>query len=391
MTGQQDREKLLTIDFVAVNAIIFLTFCNIALFFHFHSYLGTLPIDPTWFGFLIAVFSFAGLVLRPIISPFLRPDNAGKWVAVGCLLIIVSLLLYHVATDFWSMSLVRVFHGVAYVLMGTAATSKMVGCIPKGRSGQAFGLMGVLTLLPYAVIPPLVKPLMQWMGSFNGVLVLSAAAMLPTFPLLAVMGKGRSEALSASAEPIRFQELLDNLKDRRIASMLILSLLVWTAFAPVFYFLKEYGQQIGVANPGWFLTLSTLTEIGVRLFGGSLLDKANKAKLMAGSLVWLTVGYMAMAIIKGEALFYSTGLFLGLGWGVCMPLLNGLMFDISEPRFRALNTNLSFEMFQAGFVVGPFLGGIILVHYGYGALFYGCAAILATSLASVFCLRRTGR
>jgi MFS family permease len=202
------------------------------------------------------------------------------------------------------------------------------------------------------------------------------------------MGNKRSDSLTAFQEAIRLQELLTNLGNGRIVALLILSFLVCTAFAPVFYFLKEYGQEIGVTNPGWFLTLSTLAEIGVRLFGGSLMDRVSKVKLLAGSLVWLTIGHLAMAVIREEAIFYGIGLYLGLGWGVCMPLLHGLVFDISEPRFRALNTNLSFEMFQAGFVAGPLFAGAILVYSGYAALFWACAAILAVSLASVPCLLR---
>ena len=38
-------EKLITKEFLALNAIVFLTYCNIAVFFEFHHYLGTLPID----------------------------------------------------------------------------------------------------------------------------------------------------------------------------------------------------------------------------------------------------------------------------------------------------------------------------------------------------------
>jgi MFS family permease len=171
--------------------------------------------------------------------------------------------------------------------------------------------------------------------------------------------------------------------------LLWLSLVVWTSFTPVFYFLKEYGNIIGATNPGWFFTLSTFTEMGVRVVAGRLFDKLDKSRSLAYSLGWIVLGYIILAHLPDPTVFYVMGLFLGIGWGIAMPLLSGLMFDISRPEFRALNSNLAMEMFQAGFFFGPLLGGMILVHGGYGILFYACGAILAVSVpAAIFLGKR---
>jgi MFS family permease len=381
----QKTQKLITPEFVALNAVMFLTFCNLAVFFQFHTYLGTLPIDPDLSGLLIAMFSVTVLIMRPIISPLLRPDNAKRWIGISCFFVVVSLLLYHVALGFWSMAIVRLFHGAAYVVMATAVTAKLVGCIPKDRSGQAFGLISVITLLPYAVMPPLLEPLTRLVGNFRVVLDLSAVVMLLSFPVLAFVG-GASDGPDRSSAVLRWQDVKQNLKDSRILLLLFLSLVVWTAFTPIFFFLKDYGTKIGIPNPGWFFTLSTFTEIGVRLVAGSLFDKVGKAWALAGSLAWLAAGYIAMAHLSEPTTFYAMGLLLGLGWGVAMPVLSGLVFDVSEPRFRALNTNLSFEMFQAGFFVGPLAGGIILVHSGYSALYYACGGVTILGLIAALTL-----
>ena len=56
-------------------------------------------------------------------------------------------------------------------------------------------------------------------------------------------------------------------------------------------------------------------------------------------------------------------------------------FDISAPAFRPLNTNLAFVMFQAGFFVGPLVGGVLIAVFGYAGLFHGAA--LRLGLAAV--------
>jgi predicted MFS family arabinose efflux permease len=374
-------DRLLTKEFIAINVMIFLTYCNIAVFFTFHQYLGTLPIPAEWFGTLIGLFSVTGLVIRPFISPLLHPGNAKPWIAVGCAVVIGSLLGYSFATDLWTMALIRTIHGLGYVVLGTALLSRLVACIPKERSAQAFGLMAVITLLPYAVIPPVLGPFVPDSGGFIGLMRLSALAMGLIFPLLLVRTPTVEPLSRESGQPIGFREVLDNLKNRRLIALFVISCIVWTTFTPVFYFLKDYGISIGIRNPGWFFTLSTASEIGVRLFAGRLLDKGNKFTFLAGSLAWVSVVFVAMAHLRGEFAFHTVAILLGLGWGVVMPVLNALVFDVSESRYRALNTNLAVEMFQLGCVAGPVMGGAIVAQWSYPVLYYACAGLMLAGIA----------
>ena len=130
-----------------------------AVFFQFQNYLqGELHLPPSSLGFLIGIFAFAALIVRPIISPFLHSGNARKWLFISTVGVIASLLLYYPARGFWSMAVVRVLHGGIYVVLATAALTKMMDSIPETRSGQAFGLITVITLLPYAVMPLSIGP-----------------------------------------------------------------------------------------------------------------------------------------------------------------------------------------------------------------------------------------
>lgn len=82
----------------------------------------------------------------------------------------------------------------------------------------------------------------------------------------------------------------------------------------------------------------------------------------------------------------------GVGIGAATPLLNGLMFVVSKPEYRGLNTNLMLEMVDAGFILGPVAGGLAVAG-GVGQLpiLMGCAgaAILAALLMIPF-IGKTG-
>jgi MFS family permease len=374
-------ERLFTGEFLALNGIAFLTFCNMAVFFQFYVYLQTLPIAPEWYGFFIALFSITGLTIRPLISPFLHSRNARKWMLGSVAGVIVSLMGYNLATDFWSMFLVRAVHGITYVILGAALNARMVDLIPPAKSGQAFGLITVITLLPFAVIPPILDIATHRLGGFVAVLNLAAVFMVLIFPISLAVKASAGKERDMIGQRLSMDDVVHNLKDRRVFTLLLLMLLLYSSYTPVFFFLEGYAKKTGITNPGLFLTLSTFSEIGVRLLAGSLFDRVNKIFLIAGSLAAIGLGYLALADFSGPVMFYGLGIFLGLGWGVAMPVLNALMFDVSPARLRGFNTNLGVQMFQGGFFLGPLIGGVILAHLDFNAIYYFCALLTFCSIA----------
>lgn len=376
----ESKNKLFSAEFVAINLIVFLNYCNIALFFYFSQYLVSIGISGEWSGFLIAIFSLVILLIRPVISPFSNPENSRKWLIASTFAIMVALLCYGWALDVISMTLVRIFHGVAYVVMTVAITSRMVASIPVEKSSLAFSIVSVISLLPYAIVPPGVVYATDALGSFPRALGLGALLMGLTFPLLALIpdpeetkGKKHQSSLSAA-------EMKKNLMDVGIMVVLLVAVVVWTTYAPVFFFLTKFGDSIGVANPGLFFTISSLAEIGIRLVGGRFMDRGNKPILLMAAVSWLGVCYFVMGwFIQSEFPFYFMGLLMGLGWGLVMPLLSSIVFDISEPRFRAFNTNITFQMFQLGFFIGPIAGTVLIQSGGFSMMFIAGSSVLFLS------------
>jgi predicted MFS family arabinose efflux permease len=365
----------------------FLAYANISVFFFYYQYLSTLPIDPKWFGLLISVFSAVSLVVRPLIIPFFHRGNAYRHLFTGTVMLIAALCSYSLATGFWSMLLVRSLHGFAFVLLGAALMTITVDYIPAERSAQFFGFLSIIVLIPNTTIPPLLPFLTQGLGGFTRVLLLFAGITALVFPIFHLAGgsKPSSGAVKASGGLGR-GEILGNLRNGRILCLLFSMLLLYSSYALVFFFLDGFGRRSEISGTGFFLTLSTAGEIGVRLAAGSFLDRMNKVRLAAVTMLALALGYTALGHVRGEAVFFSLGLLLGLGWGVAMPVYNGIIFDVSEPRLRAFNTNLAFQMFQGGFFLGPFVGAPVVAQWGFSTLFKLCAVFSLVSGALTFYL-----
>jgi predicted MFS family arabinose efflux permease len=380
-----DLPPLWTSGFVIMMVVSFLAYANMAIFFQFYEYLQTLPIHPDRYGLLIGIFSAVPLILRPAVSPFVNTGNARPFLYLGAVMIVIGLVAYHPARGFAGLLLVRAFHGLAFVVMGTALTALIIEHIPPGRSSQAFGYIGIVVMLPTTVIPPAVPYLSKTLGGFTNVLILFAGVTLLIFPLMLIAGRqGDSGSDSPGAGRLSAGEVWADLKDVKVLVLLAGMFMLYSGNALVFFFLAGYAKLIGVTGAGFFFTMATCSEIGVRILAGTFFDRLDKSRLIAGAMVGLGLGYAAVAQEPGTVWFFTLGAILGLGWGIALPVYNGLMFDVSAPRFRALNTNLGFQMYQAGFFLGPIIGGSLVADHGFPVLFYLAAVLSLLGAVLIF-------
>ena len=297
----------------------FLAYSNISVFFHFYAYMDTLGIAPEWFGLLISIFSAVSLAVRPAISPFFHAENARPFLLLGTTMVIAALISYSLANGFWSLVAIRIFHSLAFVILGTALMALTVQYIPEERSAQAFGFLAIIILIPNTIIPPFLPFLGRHLGGFAHVLVLFAGITVLVYPF--VMGIKRPQGMPvhpASARSLTHREIREDLRGVSLLMIFGAMLLLYSGYALVFFFLDGYGKSIGIMATGLFLTLSTLGEIGVRLGAGSLFDRMNKPLLLAFTMFGLTMGYTVLAHVPARA---ASGCFWVRDGGLPCPYL----------------------------------------------------------------------
>jgi predicted MFS family arabinose efflux permease len=369
-------EGLFSRNFLLLNGVLFLVSITLAVFFQFHQYLKALGIAPEWFGLIIGADSIPSFFILPFLSPFLNGRNARKWMFAGAFAMTAALVSYKYATTVPSLGALRLLHGSGFIVVFAALMAIIVNYIPQEKSGQAFGLISMNRLLPYALIPPLLGALGDIRESFP--IILDCCATITGIVIVLVLllrSSSGHTAVPDRKKGISFREVSENLRDRNVALLLFINLLLYSGYTIIFFYLKQYGASVGIKNAGFFFTIATAAMIGIRFIGGILFDRFSKVLFVTLCMIVLAACYAMLGHIFDSAVFYIIAAITGLAWGIGMPLLNALMFDVSPIHFRALNVNLSVVMMQGGFFAGPFAGGILLSQYGYGTLFYSCAAL----------------
>jgi MFS family permease len=383
--------RLLSGEFVALNVIFFLAAAVMALFFQFQHYLKSLPISPAWFGFLIGADSLASFVLQPILAVKLHSGNARRWLVIGISGMAAALVCYYFALNLISLVAVRIIHGAAFVCLISAMMAMIVTHIPPEKSGQAFGLVSVVRLLPFSIVPPVVALFGDSPADFRQILLVGALVMILTIGA-ALRLKPSTATRPVSGAGAAPGGILAGLKNEKVVALLAAHLLLYSSYTIIFFFVREYAHGKGLENPGFFFTVATVAMIGVRVAGGAFFDHVDKVIMTEACMAGLAVCYALLGYISAPGMFYLLAFFMGLGWGITMPILAALVFDFSERPARGMNLNLSLVMMQGGFFIGPFLGGLLLSRWGYGSLFYFCAlaALLAAVLLHIILKRRQG-
>ena len=361
-------------QFMVLMAVTFLTYANISVFFQFYDYLEAIAISPQWTGVIISTFAAVSLLVRPLVSPVFNAGNARPFLAAGTAMIMVALGSYSLTQSLAGLLAVRVFHGLAFVVMGSALTALMVQYVPQGGSAQFFGYLSIIILIPNTLVPSILPFLNRLLGGFQGVLLGFAVLTGMIFFMLPLLKPAKTGPAKAHNR-LTWPEIRENLTDKRVLFLLLAMLLMYCGHAVIFFFLSSFGQTRGIIHAGLFLTLATAGEILVRLIGGSFFNRMDKARLLAIILACLALAYAFLAGTGSLGPFLAMGAVFGLGWGIALPVFNGFMFDLSRPKFQSMNTNLGMQMFQAGFFFGPFIGAAVIPPWGFGALFYLCAAL----------------
>ncbi len=380
--------KLLSFEFAAICAISVLAFCNISIFYGFYSYLTDLGIPPAWRGPLLALEPLTALVVRPFLGRYLTLANGVRFMRVGMALATLSLCCYPFATTIPAIACVRVLHGMGFVTVVTGLMGTLMAFLPRKQSAQGFGLFSVTILLPYALMPPFVETLLPHLGNHGMAYALAAPLMLPAFLLLVPLGR-RARALAATLPPSHLErpgwdEVRASLKSGGVLGLVGANFCIVAGHSIVFFFMRDFAAGIGMGNPGAFFTCANAATIAVRVLGGRMLDRLDKGRALVLTAVGLGVLVPLFALAGLPVVLLCMAVLYGIGMALTMPLVNASMFSISPPRLRTYNANLLMIAVDAGFFVGPFLGGAVMAaNLGHDALFgVGGAIMLGAALCA---------
>jgi len=140
---------------------------------------------------------------------------------------------------------------------------------------------------------------------------------------------------------------------------------------------------LSLAAVGVMLGVNRLIRIPANPLAGSLLDRWGRRQLF---VLGMLLGVLSTA---SYALVHSFWPFLAsrLAWGLAWTLINvggmAMVLDISTRSNRGELTGFYNTWLQAGFVLGPLTGGLLVSRFGFRPAMLACAGLAAIGLIVV--------
>ena len=367
---QHTRNTLFTSDFV----LLFLAFfafvaANHALMPTLPVYLARLGSDERQVGVLVGAMGVAALVSRIFVGGALTRYSEKRVMVVGAFLFALTFLAAIVFRPFWPLFVVRIFQGVAFASLHTAALAYTINIVPVAYRTQGIAYFMLAPSLAMALAAPSGMFLANHYG-FN-IFFLTCTGLSLCSLLLSWKVKERKTSITLEQNtPPRSTFLFE----WKVVTPAITSSMQMFVFGALAAFVPLYALQCGVTNPGLFFTANAVAIIVGRAFGGSILDIYNKEKMILILIFTTMASMIILSFSKTLSMFILVGLLYGAGGAFFFPAAMAYAFEFAgSSGGPAVGTFNAFM--DLGMALGPVITGIIVPLTGYPVMFL-CLALI---------------
>lgn len=355
---------------------------------------------------MIGVILAANRIVRVGMNPFtgaLVDRFGGRGViAVGLFIEGVGTLGYIAALHFdtpaawflagrlvWGVGSSLLFVGAVAAVLVASSGANRGRLVARARSAISLGVPGGL------VLGGLVTEFFSAEAAFLAALVLSVAA---GFAALVGIPRSRRSDSPETMTGTPWHGLVDVLRQRRLAGIwffaALLSFCVQGLLLATLVLLVDQ-RNITIAgfgaegSAGLLLAILMLAYAGTSLLVGQRLDAMTRRTRLLGAMITLLIaGYLLLAFSPSLTLIVVALIVIGVGTGaIVVPLLT-LIGDLVVPGLRGRATAIYQVASDLGGTLGPIVGLVLGVRFGFLAIYAGVAVLFLLSLPVAVALAR---
>jgi MFS family permease len=326
-------------------------------------------------GLIISLFTITAMCSRPFSGKL--ADSVGRVpvMMVGSLVCFICSLLYPLLTSVAGFLLLRLVHGFSTGFKPTGQAAYLSDIIPAERRGEAMGLLGTASTIGMAGGPAVGGPISVHFGLDAMFYCSSAFALLSAVILYRI----RETVKDKRRFDVRLLKVnRSDLFEPRVLAPCIVMLLLGYSYGSVYTLIPDFGQHVGIQNPGLLFTYMTIAALVVRLLGGRASDNFGRRPVLRVCAVMVLLSMLFVAFAETKLHLILAIAFYGLAHGATSPTLLAWATDLSDPNFKGRGVASVYIFMEFGIGFGAFASGLI---YGNDpsrfALSFGICSLLA--------------
>ncbi|UUU32714.1 MFS transporter [Streptomyces sp. CA-210063] len=136
----------------------------------------------------------------------------------------------------------------------------------------------------------------------------------------------------------------------------------------------------------WMINAYSLVQSGLLLTAGSAADRYGRKKLLIAGLVLFGIGSLVAGLAQSTGQLIAARAGMGVGGALLLTTTLAVAMQIFAPEEQPKAIGIWSAVNALGFAAGPLLGGFMLGHFWWGAIFLINLPVAALGLVAVIAL-----
>jgi len=316
-------------------------------------------------GFVMGAYTIGAMFMRAG-AGWLSDRYGRKRVMISGLAMMAAVsVLYWKADHVSYVTVVRVFHGIAFGLASTAVGAIVADSLPVARMAEGIGYFGLTAPLSMGVAPIIGL----WLVNRFSYTVLFIAVGAMTLLTLLLSLPVRSARVRLSVPNSSVAETLASLVEKAALLPSVVIFFLSLINSAVMYFIAIYAASLSIGNVGLFFATSSLFMVISRPISGQWADRGGSAAVILIGFICLCAGMIAIGLSHSIVGFLLAGALVGSGSGFSMPTLQALAVRYVPADRRGAATGTYYAAFDMGFGAGAIVWGFVAEALGYRTMY----------------------
>ncbi|MFE3181432.1 MFS transporter [Streptomyces violascens] len=140
------------------------------------------------------------------------------------------------------------------------------------------------------------------------------------------------------------------------------------------------------ADIQWMINAYSLVQSGLLLTAGSASDRYGRKKMLAAGLALFGIGSLAAGLAQNSGQLIAARAGMGVGGALLMTTTLAVVVQIFDDEARVKAIGIWATVSSLGFAAGPLIGGVMLDHFWWGAIFLVNIPVAVLGLVAVVAL-----
>ncbi|WP_319058988.1 MFS transporter, partial [Streptomyces europaeiscabiei] len=142
----------------------------------------------------------------------------------------------------------------------------------------------------------------------------------------------------------------------------------------------------GTSDIQWMINAYSLVQSGLLLTAGSAADRYGRKKMLIAGLVLFGIGSLMAGLAQSTGQLIAARAGMGVGGALLLTTTLAVAMQIFAPEEQPKAIGIWAAVNALGFAAGPLLGGLMLGHFWWGAIFLINLPVAALGVVAVIAL-----